>query len=172
MPDPGDPQALNRYSYVLNNPLRFSDPTGMFGEDEIMKYLGVGTWDDVLAMFGEGGEMAGRWGWLDILRETQLGDTVQMWRDTSSGWNVRQPDIVGSFYEENGKLKISGAIMLWSNIETESPAAVLFSLPGEMGGGMISNSGLYRLKSEDRYRQANYLDNVKLGRATGRTLSP
>ena len=46
--------------------------------------------------------------------------------------------------------------MLWSNIGTESPAAVLFSLPGELGGGMISNSGLYRLKSEDRYRQANY----------------
>ncbi len=28
VPDPGDPQSLNRYSYVLNNPLRFNDPTG------------------------------------------------------------------------------------------------------------------------------------------------
>lgn len=25
---PGNPQALNRYSYVLNNPLRYTDPTG------------------------------------------------------------------------------------------------------------------------------------------------
>ena len=34
-PDPhvqsiGDPQSYNRYSYVLNNPLRYSDPTGYF----------------------------------------------------------------------------------------------------------------------------------------------
>jgi len=30
IPDPKNPQALNRYSYVLNNPLRFNDPTGHF----------------------------------------------------------------------------------------------------------------------------------------------
>ncbi len=28
MPEPGNPQALNRYSYVRNNPLRYNDPTG------------------------------------------------------------------------------------------------------------------------------------------------
>ncbi len=28
VPNPDDPQALNRYSYVLNNPLRYTDPTG------------------------------------------------------------------------------------------------------------------------------------------------
>ncbi len=28
VPDPTDPQALNRYTYVLNNPLRYIDPTG------------------------------------------------------------------------------------------------------------------------------------------------
>ena len=28
VPDPANPQALNRYSYVLNNPLRYTDPTG------------------------------------------------------------------------------------------------------------------------------------------------
>ena len=27
-PDPEDPQTLNRYAYVLNNPLRYIDPTG------------------------------------------------------------------------------------------------------------------------------------------------
>ncbi len=33
MPNPGDPQALNRYSYSANNPLRFSDPTGHAQQD-------------------------------------------------------------------------------------------------------------------------------------------
>ena len=28
VPDPGDPQALNRYSYVLNNPVLYIDPSG------------------------------------------------------------------------------------------------------------------------------------------------
>jgi len=30
VPDPGNPQALNRYSYVLNNPVRFVDSDGHF----------------------------------------------------------------------------------------------------------------------------------------------
>jgi len=33
VPNPVNPQALNRYSYVLNNPLRYTDPTG-HREDE------------------------------------------------------------------------------------------------------------------------------------------
>ena len=28
VPEPGNPQALNRYSYVLNDPLRYNDPSG------------------------------------------------------------------------------------------------------------------------------------------------
>ena|GEM_PF-5947051 len=28
VPEPGNPQALNRYAYVVNNPLRYTDPSG------------------------------------------------------------------------------------------------------------------------------------------------
>ena len=33
VPNPGNPQSLNRYSNVLNNPLRFVDPSGHAGVD-------------------------------------------------------------------------------------------------------------------------------------------
>jgi len=33
VPDPGNPQALNRYTYVTNNPLRYRDPSGHALED-------------------------------------------------------------------------------------------------------------------------------------------
>ncbi|HOV47372.1 MAG TPA: RHS repeat-associated core domain-containing protein [Anaerolineae bacterium] len=30
VPEPGNPQSLNRYAYTLNNPLRYTDPSGHF----------------------------------------------------------------------------------------------------------------------------------------------
>jgi len=33
VPEPGNPQALNRYAYVLNNPLRYVDPTGHYEQE-------------------------------------------------------------------------------------------------------------------------------------------
>ena len=33
IPNLFNPQALNRYGYVLNNPLRYTDPTGRLGDE-------------------------------------------------------------------------------------------------------------------------------------------
>ena|GEM_PF-5384978 len=114
VPDPGDPQALNRYSYVLNNPLRYTDPTGMFSEDKIMQYLGVSMWDDVLAMFGEGGVMARAWGFLEVLRQAELGTPISMWFDVGNGFNASQPNMMGMFSEQDGALVFSSAFLDWS----------------------------------------------------------
>jgi len=103
VPNPGDPQSLNRYSYAGNNPLRYVDPSGHFSEDEIMKYLHVDNWDAVLAMFGDGGKFAGAWGWLEVLREAESGDQIEVWVD-------HQPHLTGYFSEKDGELMFADAI--------------------------------------------------------------
>jgi hypothetical protein len=35
VPEPGNPQSLNRYSYALNNPMRYSDPSGHDPLDQV-----------------------------------------------------------------------------------------------------------------------------------------
>ena len=74
VPEPGNPQSLNRYSYVLNSPVRYSDPSGKYSEDEIKKAFGASTWDEVLDWLRSGGALEGRWGWLEVLRRANDGD--------------------------------------------------------------------------------------------------
>ena len=50
VPNPANPQSLNRYSYTLGNPLRYTDPSGHFevpeGEcGELCQLLGFSDWD-------------------------------------------------------------------------------------------------------------------------------
>jgi RHS repeat-associated protein len=79
VPDYDNPQALNRYSYVLGNPLRYTDPSGFFGEEEIMGIFGVSTWEEVLAFFKPSGPLAGQWGYLRVLREAEFGDRLDIY---------------------------------------------------------------------------------------------
>ncbi len=43
VPQPGNPQSLNRYAYVLNNPLGYVDPSGMEPNQGLYCLLGCGT---------------------------------------------------------------------------------------------------------------------------------
>jgi len=82
VPEPGNPNAFDRFAYVQNNPLKYIDPTGYFTEDEIISFFGIETWEDVLDLFRKGGKYEGRWGWLEILRKAELGDRITIdWGD-------------------------------------------------------------------------------------------
>jgi len=41
VPDPANPQSLNRYAYVRNNPLRYVDPSGHIEEDQYDDAIGI-----------------------------------------------------------------------------------------------------------------------------------
>jgi len=48
IPDPRDPLAWDRYAYGLNNPSRYTDPTGHFSENQLKKWYGD-NWKQVIA---------------------------------------------------------------------------------------------------------------------------
>lgn len=84
VPDPASPQSWNRYSYVVNNPLRFYDPTGHFelGSDEegynqdsevYQYYMNLGWSDeDIFDLFRIWEYQYSDW-W-NLLLEAEIGD--------------------------------------------------------------------------------------------------
>lgn len=76
VPEPGNSQSLNRYSYVLNCPTGRLDPTGHFSAEEIQAHFGTQTWDDVLRHFQAGGDLEALWAWLAALRAAEYGDAI------------------------------------------------------------------------------------------------
>jgi RHS repeat-associated protein len=68
VPEPGNPQSLNRYAYGLNNPVRYTDPTGRFTESELQD-------------FGFSAELIDQWRmdhrWWSVIVNAQLGDLVE-----------------------------------------------------------------------------------------------
>jgi RHS repeat-associated protein len=54
IPEPNDFQSFDRYAYALNNPVRYTDPSGYFTEDEIKEILGFDKddpWEKVLELY-------------------------------------------------------------------------------------------------------------------------
>lgn len=63
-PDPivpsfNNPQNINKYSYALNNPIRYTDPSRMYSVEKITQSLNSKTLEDV---FGEETYGVPRWG--------------------------------------------------------------------------------------------------------------
>ncbi|WP_156161252.1 hypothetical protein [Methanosarcina sp. 1.H.A.2.2] len=105
LPDPYNPQALNRYSYALNNPVKYTDPSGHYVETAIdvaflamdindirtgnadkWTYIGLAT--DVVCALAPG-VTGGRLG-VQALEETvthidDVGDSLKLFDKTADG---------------------------------------------------------------------------------------
>jgi len=77
VPEPGDPQSLNRYSYVNNNPVKYSDPTGRFKEEEL---LGWGISQEQIAKWKQSDL-----DWWSVLQAAHLYDLITALNPFTSG---------------------------------------------------------------------------------------
>jgi RHS repeat-associated protein len=85
VPDPGLVLDYNRYMYVRGNPLRYTDPSGHYTNDEIMQHFGCSDWACVEGFFNDGGSYAGMWGWLYMLQMAEDGWSVESTKVTGNG---------------------------------------------------------------------------------------
>ena len=108
VPEPGNPQDLNRYAYVRNNPLKYTDSTGYFSEEEIMAAFDVETWGEVIAFFEEGGDLEGRWGWLEVLRRARFGDIVEVLRGAGGNRERFFAGVFDDLGSDTGQIFIRG----------------------------------------------------------------
>lgn len=80
VPEPSDPQTLNRFSYVKNSPLRYVDPTGHLPEETIAQYFGYTGADDPawLAYLASLGSDTVASQLIFMLRQAHYGDVIDI----------------------------------------------------------------------------------------------
>ena len=97
IPDPANPQSLNRYSYTLGNPLRYTDPSGHYTDDEIQKYL-QDTYGSDWQSYWDAWQADPYWMW--ILEQAQDNYVLEI----AAGKTIQFRGKAGSFVLSEGKL--------------------------------------------------------------------
>jgi hypothetical protein len=75
--DPSNPQSLNRYAYVLANPLKYSDPTGHIGQGREAE-VALSRIEELQSVYGVYIDADFGWRWVDSLGRQVWAEGV--WR--------------------------------------------------------------------------------------------
>ena len=126
VPDPLNVMAYNRYMYAMGNPLKFIDPSGHYSDEALYNHFDCDSWDCVESQFEEGGQHAGRWGWLKVLMTAEDGDMIDSHYVDSTG--IRQ-------YFSGQFTTVDGLIMIQPQGEDGLPAS-------EVTGAVIGTLGI------------------------------
>ena len=102
------PQSLNRYSYVYNNPLIYIDPSGHYADQVLLTHFGCESWSCVEARFQNRGTHAGLWGWLDVLLRAEDGDEIS----TYAFYGGTGALLTGRFVTVGGRIMVAGVTMI------------------------------------------------------------
>lgn len=92
--DPDNTQNYNRYSYVYNNPLTYTDPSGFVVSD-----TGCGQVDDGVTVCGDGGGNDNDWDW--HLRDLPGGNGDSYYDNYDNSNNTQQQTF--QTFQENGE---------------------------------------------------------------------
>ena len=103
VPEPGNPQDLNRFAYVRSNPLGYIDPTGHFSKEELLKY---GVFYGPKQMAGCREDEFGYAAWYWTLRAAEEGDWLKAW------FSFRSKGRSGGMTEERGQFQAAQGMLL------------------------------------------------------------
>jgi RHS repeat-associated protein len=189
VPQPGNPQSLNRYSYGLNNPMKYTDPTGHVVRDESD---GSGVPNYLYRLMRETGLGIGNWreptsdGWQDLARWTNA--EVTLLKETAYLMAARMGGRMQSFRDCGGDIsvfKVEGdssagdqKIYLTSSFASKPSPKALFAhewlhIESERSGTESNrNSDALMLLTQGRIRNNKYYQPGGLGAVTSSPFTP
>jgi hypothetical protein len=125
VPEPGSPQSLNRYSYTIGNPLKYTDPTGHKEDGECglngQDCIDVsGLWDPSWPQFVDDPEAAEQAFWLFITNPEYF---IALYADTSAWTDSQEVASLEVFAE-------------YSTLHTTAEALVLVGANPDIAAGL------------------------------------
>jgi RHS repeat-associated protein len=133
--DPANPQNYSRYTYVLNNPLIYTDPTGYLTAKEMEDYFGYSSLDAAIAGLGE--KLAYLlWNtsvtWGDVIRYDEGDALIALLSDSNTiGRGVQ--------HFRGGFFGVTGARSGYEVSRDELKNSELITLNGEMANRLRNN---------------------------------